>query len=239
MEQEPIRTSSVDAKPEQGTIEDLQRQLHKAHAARMHLEQENQHLQQKTERLEAQLEESGQDPLTGLLNRRTADKRIKALMNAIEHKQSGEGARKEGYSQAGVIVIDLDHFKRVNDTYGHAAGDEVLRRVAEVVLANIREEDLGVRWGGEEFVAVLKGASKAGAAMKAEELRQKIGQLVFEAYGNLQVTASMGVAATEGRSDCTFALLFEEADKMVYTAKKGGRDQVVVTDAEDYKKVPE
>lgn len=154
------------------------------------------------------------DPLTGLYNRRY-------LTNALAVKVAHS---KRHDSSLSLIVADVDHFKKINDTHGHLVGDEVLKAVAKCLATGARREDIAARFGGEEFVLVVDNCSLENALAKAEELRQKI-QLLHP--NRLEVTTSFGVASlSETISDCT--LLFAAADKALYEAKNSGRNRVVV-----------
>ncbi|MCA9603570.1 MAG: GGDEF domain-containing protein, partial [Myxococcales bacterium] len=125
--------------------------------------------------------------------------------------------------------IDVDHFKRVNDTYGHAAGDEVLRVVAQTLAANIREVDRAFRIGGEEFVVLLVGTDLAGAKIAAERLRSAIAERPVATgaagAGTVEVTASLGIAVSHEKMQP--ADLLAEADAALYLAKAGGRNRAV------------
>jgi diguanylate cyclase (GGDEF)-like protein len=133
----------------------------------------------------------------------------------------------------GAMMIDLDHFKRINDTYGHLAGDDVLKAVAAVVKQETRAHDLVGRFGGEEFVALLPATSKEDAIVTAERIRQRVSELVIstrtnegEAVDIQRQTASIGVAAypLDGSS---IEEVMASADAAVYAAKHGGRNRVV------------
>ena len=155
------------------------------------------------------------DPLTSLYNRAT-----------LEDRLPREVARQERYRHGlAVLQLDLDHFKKINDTHGHAAGDAVLVMVARVILAGLRSCDLAARVGGEEIVLVLPECDSARALAKAEQLRTRIqGQAVVHRGKDLRVTASFGVAvAREG--SCAGSLL-AAADAACYRAKKAGRNRV-------------
>jgi diguanylate cyclase (GGDEF)-like protein len=127
------------------------------------------------------------------------------------------------------MLLDVDHFKRYNDTFGHASGDEALRFVAETLLFNVRAEDLAVRYGGEEFVVILPECSLQQAALRAEEIRTRLKELYVARPGELPgpVTASIGVAAFPVTTD-QVELLIKSADEALYQAKHEGRDRVVV-----------
>lgn len=158
-----------------------------------------------------------QDPLTGLANRR-----------ALELWMDGQLPRAEQGVPLTVLLMDLDHFKWVNDTFGHPTGDEVLRRVARLVERSCREADLAVRYGGEEFVLALAGVEFEPAIAVAERLRSAI---AAEAWGavaaGLKVSVSIGVAGAVEAPEAT--ALFSLADRRLYAAKFGGRDRVVAS----------
>ncbi|HLT31693.1 MAG TPA: GGDEF domain-containing protein [Myxococcaceae bacterium] len=129
-----------------------------------------------------------------------------------------------------LVLFDLDHFKRINDTYGHPAGDEVLRRVAERVSATVRAEDLFARYGGEEFAVLLRDASGPQALIAAERLRSAIADRPIVVDGQpLPVTISVGVAILgQGDTDRPEALI-DAADRALYRAKREGRNRVSLT----------
>jgi diguanylate cyclase (GGDEF)-like protein len=125
-------------------------------------------------------------------------------------------------------MIDLDHFKSLNDRYGHGAGDRVLRGVAESISAAVRLEDTPARYGGEEFVVVLRRASGEQAADVAERIRSEIAAMDPSGLGlNEHITVSIGVAVADTHSSDVRALI-ETADDALYRAKKQGRNRVVV-----------
>jgi diguanylate cyclase (GGDEF)-like protein len=125
-----------------------------------------------------------------------------------------------------LIVLDIDFFKRVNDRFGHAAGDLVLKQVAQTIEATIRCSDALYRYGGEEFVVVLNGTGRDGARLLADRIRQNIEALCFTNPEGLQVTMSLGV--TTLRKNDTRQTLFERADAALYQAKETGRNRVFV-----------
>jgi two-component system cell cycle response regulator len=160
------------------------------------------------------------DSLTGLANRRRLEEALRA-----------ELARAARFHDPVCLVLaDLDDFKRVNDTYGHAVGDDVLKEFAEALRGTVRESDLAGRWGGEEFALVLVNTDAAGGARLAERARQAIaGRRVVAPDGSLVgVTASFGVAAAAGGEDV--AGMLAAADSALYAAKGAGKDRVVVAD---------
>lgn len=173
--------------------------------------------------LRASLEQAVVDPLTGMNNRRYLDGHLRALVS----QNVGRGR------PVSVLIVDIDHFKAVNDNYGHETGDEVLREIARRMSASLRGLDLCCRFGGEEFVAAFSGGGTEMAVSIAERLRLTIADEPFaistekEKDGLLAVTISIGIATTSGADDTAEALL-ERADLALYRAKKEGRNRVVV-----------
>jgi two-component system cell cycle response regulator len=144
---------------------------------------------------------------------------LQGLMNRAG--QGGEGVA--------VLVMDIDHFKLVNDGFGHDAGDEVLREFAVRLATNVRAIDLPCRLGGEEFVVVMPGASMEDAVRVADRIRRDVAAQPFPIMGGaegLTITVSVGVAASTGDGDTPEALL-KRADEGVYEAKAHGRNQVI------------
>jgi diguanylate cyclase (GGDEF)-like protein len=158
------------------------------------------------------------DPLTGLANRRR-------LMTRLE-EEVVRGRRHK--TPLAVIMIDIDHFKQVNDTHGHAMGDEVLRNIGAMLKSGVRSTDLAARFGGEELTIVLPHTDLASAIQVAENLRQKFADMEHQLDGvTLRKTASLGVAARDGQGDQPDAeSLLKRADEALYRAKQGGRDRV-------------
>ncbi len=163
------------------------------------------------------VQQSIADPLTGLLNRR-----------GLEQALDGELARCRRHGDdLTVAMFDLDHFKRINDDYGHAGGDAVLIRVGRFLSGSLRETDVVGRFGGEEFVLLLPhtGLDQSGPILErlCESLRSHTG--LFD-QGTLRVTASIGITCTSGRRACSASDLLQEADVALYHAKDAGRDRV-------------
>jgi diguanylate cyclase (GGDEF)-like protein len=157
------------------------------------------------------------DSLTGLPNRR-----------AIEDWAARQcsGAVRHGY-RFWVVMADLDHFKAVNDTYGHAAGDEVLRKSAEVFRASTRFCDMCARSGGEEFLMVLTHVEREGVQIATERVRAAIAAQKFQFDGiEMKLTASFGVACLSDGEALDFKRLVERADQALYRAKRLGRNRV-------------
>jgi diguanylate cyclase (GGDEF)-like protein len=157
------------------------------------------------------------DGLTGLTNHRTFQERFGNLL---------ERSARHGH-RAAVLLLDIDHFKKVNDTYGHPIGDQVLRQVAQVLRKAVRVIDIPARYGGEEFAVVLESTDLDGALNLAERIREDVGRLeVATDKGVLAVTTSIGVAAFPDDATEQSALI-ERADMALYHAKQGGRNRVV------------
>jgi diguanylate cyclase (GGDEF)-like protein len=126
-----------------------------------------------------------------------------------------------------LIMFDIDHFKSVNDMFGHLAGDNILRELAALVKHGIRKEDMLARYGGEEFVLVLPETERQGALELAEHLRRRVEAYPFNYDGrNLRVTISLGVAVLAGSSPISADELIYQADEKLYESKKGGRNRV-------------
>ncbi|MGY1739372.1 MULTISPECIES: histidine kinase N-terminal 7TM domain-containing diguanylate cyclase [unclassified Blastococcus] len=197
------------------------RDVSEEHGRRLAVERLNQELADQVaevERLRAVLaEEAVRDPLTGLHNRRHLDR-------VLATDLAGATARRP----VSVLLVDVDHFKAVNDRHGHATGDRVLQAVARVLAEAARADDTVARLGGEEFVVVLPGAGRGEAAERAESIRRRCAALPHEGpAGTPAVTVSVGVA--EGPHDgADPAGLLARADEAVYAAKAAGRDRVVV-----------
>ena len=162
---------------------------------------------------------------------------LDALTNVMNRHGIGQFIAALGITRvtASVIVIDLDHFKRINDERGHAVGDRVLRTMGEILASAIRNTDAVGRWGGEEFVLVCPGASLANAADLAEKLRHRIMQTSFIPEHPLPITASFGVATS--RESQGFEDVFRQADQALYLAKNRGRNCVVCANDEQLHKV--
>jgi diguanylate cyclase (GGDEF)-like protein len=156
------------------------------------------------------------DELTKLPNRRAlAQEFLKETTRARRHRKP-----------IAFLMVDIDHFKQVNDTYGHLHGDAVLAELASILSTGARESDVCARYGGEEFALILHETNDAGARILAERIRAKVAAHTFP--GGLKLTISIGVAATTEAA--MFTTLIERADQALYSAKMGGRNQVRVAD---------
>ncbi len=168
---------------------------------------------------------SRKDQLTGLFNRTAISEVIKA-----------EVERSRRYQQPlSVVMVDIDRFKRVNDCYGHDAGDKVLAKIASILMCNLRQPDVVGRWGGEEFLIVAPGNDHIAAAQLAERLRRLIEEVPMGDFPK-PITASFGVAQmrnAQGHDQLLFA-----ADMAMYEAKNSGRNRVVVASDESNAQLP-
>jgi diguanylate cyclase (GGDEF)-like protein len=158
------------------------------------------------------------DPLTDLYNRRYLDETLVRELSRVQRK----GA------PLALVMVDVDHFKKLNDSAGHQAGDEVLKQVAHVLMNGVRREDVACRYGGEEFVLILPELGADGALERAERLRAQIEALPEEIAGHKvgRITASFGVACAPGDGASSEGLL-AAADAALYAAKRAGRNRVV------------
>ena len=159
------------------------------------------------------------DPLTGLPNRR-----------AIEDWTTRQlrGASRHGYS-IWAVLADLDCFKKVNDTFGHDAGDAVLRSFAEILGKGCRASDFCARLGGDEFLLVISHVNEPGVLLSMERLREEFASRRFEFNGGaVHLTASFGVAGFEGKEAPEFGALVKQADEAMYVAKRAGGNQVQI-----------
>jgi diguanylate cyclase (GGDEF)-like protein/PAS domain S-box-containing protein len=157
------------------------------------------------------------DPLTGCYNRRYFYEMAHTYFNQMQRSTR----------PLSILMIDLDHFKNINDTYGHSNGDLVLQRVVAVCKSHIRAADIFARYGGEEFVLALPETGLQEALLVAERLRGEIASLGNEA-GGIPVTASIGVVAADKNVDTTFDMLLNRADEAMYRSKSAGRNRVTV-----------
>jgi diguanylate cyclase (GGDEF)-like protein len=177
---------------------------------------------QHQQRLLRQLYESStRDALTGAYNRRHFNDRLSAeLAYALRHD-----------ANVALILIDIDHFKQINDTWGHPAGDAVLKRVAHNLQLRLRTEDLFARYGGEEFGVLLRGVHLAGATRLAERLRTTVAAVPTVWRGKpIPVTVSAGCATLRCGAPRSESGLLDTADRRLYLAKKRGRNRVISAD---------
>jgi diguanylate cyclase (GGDEF)-like protein len=165
---------------------------------------------------QAQEENALTDELTKLPNRRALAQRfLQEMQRARRH-----------HNPIAFLMIDLDHFKQVNDTYGHLQGDAVLAELAQILVTGARESDVCARYGGEEFALILHETTEPGARTLAERIRAKVAAATFP--GGLKLTISVGIATSD--DPALFTQLIDRADQALYQAKQGGRNQVRVAD---------
>jgi len=190
------------------------------------------------ERMEAE-KEKGIDSLTGLKNVRAYKKEVPNRL----------GIEKRENRECSMLVVDIDHFKAINDTYGHSVGDEVLRRVASLLEKSVRGTDMVYRYGGEEFVVIFPATTLTKATYKAERIREEFSKLEIDIDDKtkIRVTVSIGCAGTENLDDRwdnptekvdekLVQDIFVKADVALYNAKETGRDRVVLYDPKLSKK---
>jgi len=159
------------------------------------------------------------DPLTRIGNRAHIESKIRYALGDYQHKMS----------RFGILFMDIDHFKEFNDTYGHLAGDKILRIAAQSLRHNLRLTDSCGRWGGEEFIALVLDVDAEGLQKVSEKIRTVIAQTkVPEDSTELSITVSIG--STLARPADTLQTLIERADRLMYKSKQGGRNRVTIGD---------
>ena len=160
------------------------------------------------------------DVLTGLFNRRR--------LHLVLAREFGRSKRYE--SPFALMLMDLDHFKNINDTYGHLAGDMVLQDVAKIIQKNIREIDTAARYGGEEFIVLLPNTKKEDAVHLAERMRLSIENHAFPDMQNTAITVSIGIAGVPDKDITTEDKMVQCADIALYKSKQNGRNRTVVAE---------
>ena len=159
------------------------------------------------------------DALTGLLRRDEFENQVEGLVESST----------ESNKSLSLILCDIDHFKRVNDTYGHLAGDKVIARLGSLINSMLRDGDFAGRIGGEEFAIVLKNSNAQTARLFAEQLRTACGATRFPSpLEGVQITCSFGTSQNIGKGG--YRAMFADADKALYRAKDLGRDRVIVAE---------
>ena len=175
-------------------------------------------LDKQTRQLESYLTEARTDALTKLANRRSFDAKVEELFNAY---------RKGGKSFV-IAMIDIDHFKKINDTHGHPAGDEVLRQVASILRQSINNPYLLARYGGEEFVVLMAGPLRV-AADRIDEMRRRVAATPLR-VGELSIPITLSAGLTEPREELVPGTMIRRADESLYMAKNIGRNRVYYHD---------
>lgn len=155
------------------------------------------------------------DPVTGLATRRFGELHLNSLMSAVADQDT----------TLGVLFIDADHFKNVNDTFGHKTGDKVLRMVGQSLANGLRRRDVPVRWGGEEFLALLPGTNHAGLLAAAERVRM-LTENSWIQQGEAQLRVTVSVGATMALPAESAEDVVDRADRFMYASKQGGRNRV-------------
>lgn len=171
------------------------------------------------ESVDQSMEKAVTDQLTGLHNRRYMENQLRALLERVQH----------GGAPVSVLIADIDHFKRVNDLFGHDAGDDVIRQFSERLASNFRPRDLACRYGGEEFVVIMPETAPEVAMQIAERLRISISEAPFfigRARDELSVTCSVGVSVGNQLNDLPDTVI-KRADQALYSAKQCGRNRVM------------
>ena len=157
------------------------------------------------------------DPLTRLGNRAALDNALRRELQLAERH----------HYELSVLMIDVDHFKRINDEHGHGVGDDVLQAIARTIENVCRETDISFRYGGEEFVVLLRKTNDSGARIIAERLRKEISSITLGKNGNtIKPTVSIGISTRESAQKEHISDLFDRADKALYLAKQAGRNCV-------------
>lgn len=180
-------------------------------------------------------QESITDELSGLFTRRYFDGYLKLYSKTLE-MEGGENSEDAGQPSLCFIIIDIDHFKKVNDTYGHLVGDRVISRVGKILKQSCRKSDIVCRYGGEEFLIILQNTTYHQACFVAENLRKKIAEKPVESDTEAQqvfVTASTGISQMAGGENYTVAL--KRADDALYESKNAGRNRTHYHDGEAIK----
>lgn len=161
------------------------------------------------------------DELTGLLNRHGFREDAEKFLGILSQDQK----RRKSFmlQNFGLVIFDIDYFKRLNDAYGHAAGDEALRLFAKIVKERIRDIDLAGRWGGEEIVLGLVGASARDAFKVAEDIRKNLLEHSFN-YKRKRISFTVSAGVADAKTSKNLNTLLDAADKALYKAKKIGRN---------------
>lgn len=168
------------------------------------------------------------DPLTGLYNRRGLIEQTDRFLKMMERLKKGVRPEGEGGFSVGIIVIDIDDFKKINDQYSHKVGDEVLKKIATILESSLRKSDIVSRWGGDEFVIVIFDINKEIVNTIAVRLQERISSYIFLIKNKkIKITISLG-AKNAPSVNLDLEKEIAEADKAMYRAKKRGKNNFVV-----------
>ncbi|OIO51153.1 hypothetical protein COZ83_00775 [Candidatus Kaiserbacteria bacterium CG_4_8_14_3_um_filter_50_23] len=179
------------------------------------LEEKIKHLELEVALLKWHVEYLNIDPVTGVESRRAFEYELEQAYKII----SGETKkRRADIEELSLILIDIDYFKQVNDTFGHPVGDEVLKKVATLLKGSFRETDIVARYGVDEFIVLMRGADVSTATKLTDGFRSKIEKITFDEYPELKVTVSAGVASSRNAQDSK--TLINNVDEALYSAKK-------------------
>lgn len=218
LQQSPAGKIGLDAGELQQALDNTQGLQVAVSRLKQRLEESRQETENLRQEIAKVREEAVTDSLSGLLNRKGLDKKFAEML-------ANEEVLARGLS---ILVIDIDHFKKINDNYGHLLGDKVIRGISQIIVQNIKGRDIAARFGGEEFVVLLPETGSQGAQMLAERLRAAVESMRIRRADNGEaistVTASFGVATY--RKDDSIKFLIERADKALYQAKSDGRNRV-------------
>jgi diguanylate cyclase (GGDEF)-like protein len=168
------------------------------------------------------------DELTRLYNRHGFKEESEKFIDEVEgYKKNPERRSSVLIKDFSLVIFDIDNFKKINDTYGHPAGDEALKMVSGIIMERVRDIDIVARWGGEEILVGLVGASEKDAFIVADDIRRKIGEtpLVFEGK-EINFTISGGIASFD-EENSEFEKIFQKADARLYKAKESGKNVIV------------
>lgn len=192
-------------------------------------EQEKEILQKRVEELESHVlvleKDLIHDALTGLKTRAFFEEEANLYLDSIRNIHGSKRKEWFGFKNISFLYLDIDHFKQVNDTYGHHIGDVVLKKVAGAVARSLRGGDTAARFGGEEMVVALLGANEEDAFHTALRINELVKGLRFEEAPDLRVTISIGLVTADESS--SLEKLLSYADKALYLAKENGRNMVV------------
>ena len=193
------------------------------------VEQTKEDLEKKIEEFEQTIrvlkEDLIHDVLTGLKTRRFFEEEAKKYFESISNESNKKRREWFRFKHLSFLFFDIDYFKSINDTHGHAVGDGVLKVVAKTIQDGVRSGDIAARWGGEEMIVALLGVNESGAKKKANQIRKSIERLSFNNLPDIQMTVSAGVSSFEAGNN--FDEIINRADKALYQAKEGGRNKVI------------